>query len=225
MFTNTEPKPITFSICEWGASKPQFWAPKAGNMWRTTHDIFAKWSSIKIIYEHNVELYKYASPGHFNDPDMLEVGNGNLTPEENKSHFTLWCMMAAPLVLGNDIRKLLDGSKESDVIIKILTNNSLILVDQDSLGKPAKRIKKGSLDILARPLYNGDTVVCFFNKSNSNKAVEFDVESLKEDSYLAFESSVDGYQIHDLWSDDRTHNTKIVTSVPKHGVKVYRISK
>lgn len=225
MFTNTEPKPITFSICEWGAARPQFWAAKAGNMWRTTHDIFPKWSSIKLIYEHNVQLYKYASPGHFNDPDMLEVGNGNLTDEENKAHFTLWCMMAAPLVLGNDLRELLDGSSKSETILKILTNNSLILVDQDPLAKPAKRIKKGSVDILARPLYNGDTVVCFFNKSGSKKAVEFDVESMKDDEYLEFESSVNGYQIHDLWSDDRIHNDKIVTSIPKHGVKVYRISR
>lgn len=224
MFTHTESKPITFSICEWGFSKPYNWGAKAGNMWRTTMDIFPKWASIKHIYEKNIPLYKYASPGHYNDPDMLEVGNGKLTPEENKAHFTLWCMMAAPLVLGNDVRQLLDGTKKSDIILNILKNNSLIVVDQDPLAKPAKRIKKGSVDIIARPLYNGDTVVCFFNKSGSKKPIDFDVNTLKDEKYLNFMPSVNGYEIHDLWSDERIRHEKITATIPKHGVKVYRIS-
>jgi alpha-galactosidase len=223
LFTKSEPKPITYSVCEWGFSKPYIWGSKAGNMWRTTMDISPKWSRIKRIYEKNIKLYKYASPAHVNDPDMLEVGNGKLTPDENKAHFTLWCMMAAPLVLGNDLRKLRDGSKKSEVILKILTNKSLI-VDQDPLVKPAKRIKKGSMDIIARPLYNGDAVVCFFNKSNSKKAINFEIDSLAEEKYLQFAKSPAGYHIHDLWSDERTHNTKINSTIAKHGVRVYRIS-
>ena len=117
-------------------------------MWRTTHDIMPKWFSIYLIYNHTIRLYKNASPGHVNDPDMLEVGNGKLTIEENRAHFTLWCMMAAPLILGNDLRELQNGSKKSDAILKIVTNENLIRVDQDSLVKPAKRIaRKGTIDI------------------------------------------------------------------------------
>jgi hypothetical protein len=224
LYTHSEIKPITYSICEWGFSKPYVWGAKAGNMWRTTMDISPKWSSIKHIYEKNIKLYQYSSPAHVNDPDMLEVGNGKLTPDENKAHFTLWCMMGAPLVLGNDLRKLLDGSKKSDVILNILTNKSLILVDQDPLAKSAKRLKKGSVDIIARPLYNGDVVVCFFNKSGSKKPIDFEIDSLCSDNYLQLNKSPSGYQVHDLWSDERTHNTKISTSVAKHGVKVFRIS-
>lgn len=224
VFTHSDVKPITYSICEWGRSNPYIWGRKAGNMWRTTVDILPQWTSILSIYEKNIKLYKYAGPGHVNDPDMLEVGNGKLTPDENRAHFTLWCMMAAPLVLGNDLRKLLDGSKESQIILDILTNKSLILVDQDPLVKPAKRIKCGLIDIIARPLNNGDTVVCFFNKSSSKKVVQFDIDSLCEHKYLQFTKSPNGYQVHDLWDDERTHNTKITATIPKHGVKVFRIS-
>lgn len=224
MFSHSEIKPITYSICEWGVSRPHIWGRKAGNMWRTTKDILPMWASIMKIYRHNVKLYKYAGPGHVNDPDMLEVGNGKLTAEENKAHFTLWCMMAAPLVLGNDLRNLLNGSDESRTVLDILTNKSLILVDQDPLVKPAKRIKKGQVDILARPLYNGDAVVCFLNKSGSRKAVEFNIDSLCEHKYLQFAKSPSGYQVHDLWDDDRTHLTTITATIPKHGVKVFRIS-
>ena len=224
-YTRTEEKPITYSICEWGFANPWNWGAKAGNMWRTTMDIFPNWTSIKSIYNKTIKLYKHASPGHVNDPDMLEVGNGKLTPDENKSHFTLWCMMAAPLVLGNDIRKLLDGSAKSEMILDIVTNKSLILVDQDPLVKPAKRIgRKGSIDILARPLSNGDTAVCFFNKGSNKKAIDFDIDSLKDDKYLRFNRSGTGYEVHDLWSDERFRHDKITTSIPKHGVKVYRIS-
>lgn len=222
--TGGEIKPITFSICEWGFSRPYIWGAKAGNMWRTTPDIAPNWFSILHIYNHNIKLYKYARPGHTNDPDMLEVGNGKLTFEENRSHFTLWCMMAAPLVLGNDIRKLLDGTNDSKVILDIVTNKSLILIDQDPLMKPAKKIgKQGSVDILARPLNNGDTVVCFFNKSKKPKSVELNIDDLANEEYLSFEKAAD-YQIHNLWDNDYTHNDAISTNIPPHGVKVFRIS-
>jgi hypothetical protein len=224
VFNEAEEKPITFSICEWGFNKPWLWGSKAGNMWRTTFDITPKWHRIKTIYNKNIKLYKYSSPGHINDPDMLEIGNGKLNLEENKSHFTLWCMMAAPLVLGNDLRNLSDGSKKSGAILKILTNKSLILIDQDPLVKAAKRIKKkGGVDIIARPLANGDTALCFFNKTGKRKPVQLELYSLREEKYLSFAKSAD-YEIHDLWSDERTYGDEIKTTVEKHGVKVYRIS-
>ena len=224
MFENTEEKPITYSICEWGTNHPWKWGAKAGNMWRTTHDIMAKWWSIVHIYKRTLPLYEYASPSHINDPDMLEVGNGKLTPEENKSHFTLWCMMAAPLVLGNDIRTLLNEDKKSQIILSILKNKELIAIDQDTLVKPAKKIgRQGSVDIIARPLSGGDVAICFFNKSNKNKEIEYELNDLKEDAYLNM-SRTNSAEVHDLWTDEIFHRDTIKASIKPHGVKVYRIS-
>lgn len=226
-FTGNEEKPIVFSICEWGQTFPYKWGAKAGNMWRTTHDICAKWFSIKAIYEHNVKLYEYAGPGAWNDPDMLEVGNGDLTEEENKSHFTLWCMMAAPLILGNDIRKFVDGMNEpvkENPTLKIVTNKNLIHIDQDPLGKPCKRIKHSPfVDILARPLQNGDVAFCVFNKSTARRTVSFDINALADEEYLAFRKTPGSYEVHELWSDEWFNDNTINATVPKHGVKVYRI--
>lgn len=174
-------KPIVYSICEWGKNQPWKWGALAGNMWRTTPDIIPKWIWIKMIYNKTVDLYKYAQAGAYNDPDMLEVGNGNLTEEQNKSHFALWCMMAAPLILGNDIRTI------SDKVLKIVTNKELIGIDQDVLGKAAKRVVKGSVDILARPLKCG-AAVCFFNKKGGSKKASIKVSDLVKDGYAALES-------------------------------------
>lgn len=224
VYNNTPVKPITYSICEWGTGAPWKWGAKAGNMWRTTHDIMPKWFSILYIYKKTIALYKYASPGHINDPDMLEVGNGNLSVEENKSHFTLWCMMASPLVLGNDIRTLTDGSKKSQVILNIVTNSELIAIDQDALVKPAKMIaKRGSVDIMARPLENGDVAICFFNKSKSPKTVEYELNDLKEEKYLNL-ARTNSAQIKDLWTDEVFHKDSIRAEIKPHGVKAYRIS-
>ena len=221
---SSQEKPITYSICEWGFNKPWLWGRKAGNMWRTTMDITPHWKRIVSIYNKNIKLYKYSSPSHVNDPDMLEVGNGKLSDDENKSHFTLWCMMAAPLVLGNDLRTLGDGSSKSREILNVLTNKSLVLIDQDSLVKPAKLIKrKGGVDTIARPLSNGDIAICFFNKSSKRKTVDFDLYSLTDESYLSLAKAHD-YEIHELWSDERENASTIKANVEKHGVKVYRVS-
>lgn len=224
LYNHIPEKEITYSICEWGTNKPYKWGAKAGNMWRTTHDITPRWSRIKFIYERTVGLYKYASPGHVNDPDMLEVGNGKLNVEENKSHFTLWCMMAAPLVLGNDLRLLNNGTKKGQVLLDIITNPDLIEINQDPLVKPCKRIeKKGKIDILARPLANGDIAICFFNKGKTVKELEFDLEGLNDEKYLDFKSSRN-CEVIDIWKDTVFHSDIIKASIPAHGVKVYRIS-
>lgn len=224
--TGTPEKPIVFSICEWGTAKPWDWGSKAGNMWRTTHDIFPNWTSIMAIYKYTVRLYDKASAGHYNDPDMLEVGNGKLTEDENRSHFSLWCMMAAPLMLGNDIRKFVDGRNmpvEGNPTLKIVTNKHLIAVDQDTLGKPCKKLKAISgVDVLARPLANGDVALCLFNKTGKTKSIKFDLDELAEDSYLCFDKA-SSYEIHDLWSDERGQDSVITATLPKHSVKVYRI--
>ena len=222
-------KPIVFSICEWGTAFPWHWGAKAGNLWRTTHDILPFWNSIYMIYRRNIGLYKYAGPGAWNDPDMLEVGNGKLTNEENKAHFSLWCMLAAPLILGNDIRKFVnDDAKpvENDPVLKIVTNKDLIAIDQDILGKPAKRIKRvNGIDILARPLANGDVALCLFNTGARPKGISFDINDLGNDGYLGFSSNQSHYNVHELWSDEGYSANIISASIEKHGVKVYRISK
>lgn len=223
---NTAEKPIVFSICEWGSAFPWYWGAKAGNMWRTTPDIFPKWLSINTIYAHTIKLYKHASPGAWNDPDMLEVGNGNLTEDENKTHFSLWCMMAAPLILGNDIRMFIgtDGKPIAEnPVLRIVTNKSLILIDQDPLGKPAKKIKSvHGIDILARPLSNGDIALCFYNKSSRVKGFSFDIGDLT-DEYLDFEANHSSYSVHELWTDERFSAKTISATLAKHGTKVYRI--
>lgn len=224
--TRTPEKPITFSICEWGTARPHIWGAKAGSMWRTTPDIMPKWSSIVWIYNRTLKLYKYAGAGHWNDPDMLEVGNGNLDDNENRAHFSLWCMLAAPLMLGNDIRQFVTNGmpdKENNTL-KIVTNKHMIAVDQDALGKPAKRIKKESgIDIIARPLANGDVALCLFNTKSSTKSVSFKLDELVKDKYLGIEEVPTGYELHDLWTDERTTGTTISASIPKHSTVVYRI--
>lgn len=225
-FTNTPEKPIVYSICEWGTAQPWDWGRKAGNMWRTTHDIMPIWKSIVLLYDFTIKKYAAAGPGGWNDPDMLEVGNGKLSEDENKAHFSLWCMMAAPLMLGNDIRKFVDGNNnavEGNSALKIVTNKQLIAIDQDTLGKPAKRLKKVTgVDIIARPLANGDTALCLFNRSAGNKNIHLNLKELLADEYLDTPQS-DQYELHDLWSDERNTASAVSASLPKHSVKVYRI--
>lgn len=208
-------KNILFSICEWGFRKPWLWGATAGNMWRTTPDIRPIFPWIKIIYERNVRLFEYASAGHFNDPDMLEVGNGKLTYNQNLSHFALWCMMSAPLVLGNDLRTMPDNVKD------IVTNKGLIAIDQDTLAKQAKRVKKGLVDVLAKPLADGTTAVCFFNKGGKRK-VTFDLDALKKDGYVSakFKGTV---TVNNVVGETAVSGTKAVSVVGKEGVSVFII--
>lgn len=224
----TKEKPILFSICEWGMAFPWHWGSRAGNMWRTTPDISATWRSINMIYQHNIRLYRHAAPGAWNDPDMLEVGNGKLTQEENKTHFSLWCMMAAPLILGNDLRLLVgtDGKPiESNPVLKTVTNRRLIAIDQDPLGKPAKRIKKlQGIDIIARPLANGDAALCLYNPGTRVKGVSFDISDILGDEYLDFAPAA-SYRLHELWSDEHFNAKTISASLQKHDCRVYRISR
>lgn len=186
-------KTIVYSICEWGKNQPWKWGALAGNMWRTTPDIMPRWFWIKMIYEKTVKLYSYASVGAYNDPDMLEVGNGNLTEEQNKSHFALWCMMAAPLILGNDIRKI------SDEVLKIVTQKDLIKIDGDPLGKAAKRVVKGAVDVLARPLEGGGAAICMFNKKSNAKAASVSVKTLIKDGYAEIDGNAK-YECKEVYS-------------------------
>ena len=220
----TEEKPIVFSICEWGLNRPWKWGAEAGNLWRTTPDIKPIWVSVLGLYEATIVLSKYAGKGGWNDPDMLEVGNGNLTYEENKTHFSLWCMMNAPLILGNDIRKFIkaDGTVDSEnKVYKILTNKSLISINQDSLGVPCRRIKAGLVDILVKPLENSKAAVCVFNKGASDKKVYVDFKEISESGILDLPVK-NSYKVFDVWEEKYTENISMTEAmVASHGVKVY----
>lgn len=220
----TSEKPIVYSICEWGLNRPWKWGMEAGNLWRTTPDIKANWLSIMAIYEHTVRLYKYSAPGAWNDPDMLEVGNGDLSYEENKSHFSLWCMLSAPLILGNDIRKFIlpDGSVDKDnSIYKILTNKAMIGINQDERGMQCRRIKTGVIDVLVKPLKGSKTAICVLNKGNKENGTKIDLKAIANLGFVNL-TKKSGYSVYDLWDEKYIDSTsEIFASAPKHGVKVY----
>jgi alpha-galactosidase len=178
-----------FSLCEWGSNKPWLWAGDVGHLWRTTGDISDKWSytepgdtvarSGSVLGNLDLEdgLEKYAGPGHWNDPDMLEVGNGVLTEEEERAHFSLWCMLAAPLLAGNDLRNMTPATKA------ILTNKAAIAIDQDPLGQQGYRLGPAQdhfsvsaaqgLEVFLKPLSGGDTAVCLLNRSELEMKLDF----------------------------------------------------
>ena len=220
----TEEKPIIFSICEWGLNQPWKWGRQAGNLWRTTGDIQPKWASVLAIYEFTVRLSKYASKGGWNDPDMLEVGNGDLTFEENKSHFSLWCMMNAPLILGNDVRQFIkeDGTVDTDnKVYQILTNKTMIGINQDKLGTPCKRVKTGVVDVLIKPLENSKMALCILNKGTKEAEKEITLSKLANEGILNLPKK-DSYKVYDVWEDETAENlSTLKTSVASHGVKVY----
>ena len=224
---NVPEKPIVYSICEWGKNKPWKWGAQAGNLWRTTLDIRPMWSSILGIYEINVKLADYSGIGGWNDPDMLEVGNGNLTVEENKAHFTLWCMLSAPLILGNDIREFINADGNVDYnnkILQIVTNRELIAVDQDKKGVQCRRMKTNAItDILVKPLDKGEAAICFFNKSNSEKDMSVSLKEVANLSYVEL-SDAGAYQYTDLWSKEiEVTSGAINARVAPHGVRVFRV--
>lgn len=219
-------KPIAFSICEWGFNKPYLWGRYTGNLWRTTPDIRPWFRWIDIIYRKTVKLYEYAGVGTYNDPDMLEVGNGKMTPVRNRTHFTLWCMMASPLILGNDLRKFILPNGEADKdneTLKVITNKNLIAIDQDALCKPAKPIKKGLIDILARPLEGGKVALCFYNRSKIKRTIKFDIRRLINDSYVHLADAVN-YVSEEQWTEEATEGNIINAKLDKDGVKVYVIT-
>jgi alpha-galactosidase len=152
-------RPIVYSFCQYGWDSVWEWAPGiGGNLWRTTGDIEARWQSIYDILSQQKGLAAYAGPGHWNDPDMLEVGNGKLSLAENRTHFSMWAMLAAPLLAGNDLPHMKPEIKE------ILTNRDVIAINQDPLGHQARHIySKGEVEVWARNLQGGAKAIAIVN--------------------------------------------------------------
>ena len=161
-------RPIFYAVCEWGENQPWTWAGAPtvdANSWRTTGDIRDTYASMLKIFKQNVVLSRYAGPGHWNDPDMLEVGNGGMSETEYRSHFSLWAMMAAPLLIGTDLRTI------KRPFLDILLNKEVIAVDQDPLGIQGRRVRvTHDVDVIVKPLQGGDLAVALFNESGRGEA-------------------------------------------------------
>lgn len=212
---NASGRPIVLSVCEWGNSKPWLWGKGIGNLWRTTGDIMDKWDGkekwslgMLTILDLQDGLETYAGPGHWNDPDMLEVGNGGMTDTEYRSHFSLWAILAAPLLAGNDLRDMRAGIRD------ILTNKEVIAVDQDPLGRQGRRVRKdGDLEVWVKQMKNGSRAVVLLNRAATEQRITVAWEDL---GYPAHLTAV----VRDLWlkQDLGRFSGKFSAPVLSHGV-------
>lgn len=229
-------RPIVFSLCEWGDTKPWEWAKDVGHLWRITGDItdcfdcevnHGSWSSWGII--KTIELRKgirqYAGPGHWNDPDMMEVGRG-MTLNEDRAHFSMWAMLAAPLMAGNDLRNM---KKE---VTEVLTNKDVLAVDQDSLGVQGLKFNdnENGVETWVKPLKNGDWAICFLNKSEQKQKIDFDwaKKYIADDiSKKTLNTNKTTYSIKDLWTKKNLGSTKknLIAEIPSHDVLMVRLMK
>ncbi|PYV66188.1 MAG: alpha-galactosidase [Acidobacteria bacterium] len=215
-------RPIVLSICEWGKAQPWLWGKEVGgNLWRTTDDIQDRWAGKKEwspgnccnngmldIVDANAELYSHAGPGHWNDPDMLEVGNGGMTTTEYRSHFSLWALMAAPLIAGNDLRSM------TPEIHDILTNKEVIAIDQDPLGRQGRRVwKDGDLEIWSKQLQDGSRAVILLNRGASSHDITMTWEQIGYPAHL-------GATVRDLWAHKNLGKfaEKYSAAVESHGL-------
>jgi alpha-galactosidase len=215
-------RPIVLSICEWGKNQPWLWGQEVGgNLWRSTGDIQDRWggqekwqdgsccsNGVLAIIDQEVGLQSYAGPGHWNDPDMLEVGNGGMTTTEYRSHFSLWAILAAPLIAGNDLRNMTGDTHD------ILTNKEVIAVDQDPMGREGRRVAKdGDLEIWAKQLQDGGRAVILLNRGSSSHDISVKWEELGYPGHLSA-------SVRDLWAhkDLGKFSTKFSAPVESHGV-------
>jgi len=228
-------KPILFSVCEHGRTVPWTWAPEFSTSWRTSGDIRDEWASVKQCYEIGNTWWEYQRPGAYNDPDMLEVGVGNLNAEQNRSHFSLWAMMSAPLLLACDTSKFVAAEglidyEANNSAYDIITNREIIALSQDDIMLQAKRVSTaGGIDVLVKPLTNGEAAVCFFNKTGpENAAAVIDLSKLNSgfDSRVAL-AHAQAYLVKNLWEPEPEYEVsgRMLRSGPlaQEGVAVFRI--
>jgi alpha-galactosidase len=220
-------RPIVFSMCEWGTAKPWQWAQNVGNLWRTTGDISDHWEGKKKwddgsccsmgmldIVDAQVGLEGAAGPGHWNDPDMLEVGNGGMTNLEYRAHFSFWAMLAAPLIAGNDLRSMAPEIKA------ILTNKEVIAVNQDVLGMQGRRIRKdGDKEVWMKQLKDGSRAVILFNRGKEETEVSVAWTELGYPEHLSA-------SVRDLWAgkDLGKATGKFSAKVASHEALVVKVT-
>ncbi|MER6364911.1 NPCBM/NEW2 domain-containing protein [Kitasatospora sp. NPDC001527] len=206
-------RPILYSICEWGSTGPWNWAQPVGNSWRTTGDISDNWQSMISIAQANQGLANYAKPGAYNDPDMLEVGNGGMTGTEYRTHFSLWAQMAAPLMIGTDLR-----SAEPETL-EILTNRDVIAVDQDPLGRQGSVVsRENGLVVMSKPLADGSRSVTLTNEGSYDATISTTAQAVGIGGAAS-------YTVKDLWSKQSTTSTGAIGAVvPGHGTAMFRVT-
>ncbi|MGW6209080.1 NPCBM/NEW2 domain-containing protein [Streptomyces sp. NPDC055089] len=206
-------RPIVYSICEWGQNKPWEWAAELGNLWRTTGDINDSWSSMLSIMKQNLPLAAAAGPGHWNDPDMLEVGNGGMTDTEYRTHFSMWSVMAAPLLIGSDLRT---ATPET---YRILSNQEVIAVDQDPLGKQGTVLSsEGGRWVVAKEMKDGSRAVALFNETGS-------AQRISTTAAAAGLPRADAYTVRDLWAHTTRNSAGgLSATVPAHGTVMLRVA-
>jgi len=202
---------ILFSLCNWGQENVWTWGAGVGNSWRTTGDINASYASMLAIFHANLPLASYAGPGHWNDPDMLEVGNG-MSATEQQTEFSLWAEMAAPLIAGTNL------TNATSQTLSILTNRNLIAVDQDPLGKQGTEVSAtGGLDVLAKPLANGDVAVALFNENSTPATITTTTTAIGK-------TGSSSYTLTDLWTGTTSTTTGTISAtVPAHATTMYRV--
>ena len=205
-------RPIVFSLCQYGMDRVWSWGPTVGgNLWRTTGDISDDYRSMSFIGFGQDGLERFAGPGHWNDPDMLEVGNGRMTHDEYLTHMSLWCILAAPLLAGNDL------SKMTPETLEILTNPEVIAVDQDRAGIQGRRVaKEGPLEVWVKSLSDGNKAVGLFNRGESVMPVT---------AYLRNVGVAETANVRDLWArkDLGVVRDHFTTMVPTHGVVLVKM--
>ena len=213
-------RPIVLSICEWGTNNPWEWGPSTGQLWRTTADIDDNWGSMITIALANERHPQSAGPGHWNDPDMLEVGNGGMSLDEYRTHFTLWAIMAAPLIAGNDLRAMTPEIKA------ILTNRDVIAVNQDPLGIQGRIVADNGdgVQTWAKPLRGGAVAAALVNLTADSAGVWARWQDLGIQTRRA--------KVRDLWGekdlgfvdDSGNYNHRFRVKVPPHGVVMLRVT-
>jgi alpha-galactosidase len=210
---------IVFSICEWGSNRPWEWAPAVGNLWRTTGDISDRWASVLTLVDLSSQYWHIARPGAWNDPDMLEVGNGGMTATEYRAHFSLWAMMAAPFIAGNDVRTMADTTRAAASTRDILLNKEVIAVDQDSLGVQGTIVQAwpSELQVWVKPLADGSRAVLLFNRASVASAITADWGRVGLKTKRA--------RVRDLWAhtDSASVESRYTATVPSHGVVMLRV--
>jgi alpha-galactosidase len=209
-------RPIVYSLSLGNVHEPWKWGAGTGaNLWRTTDDIKDNWTSMESNGFAQLAITGYVKPGHWNDPDMLEVGNGGMTADEYRTHMSLWAMLSAPLLAGNDLRTMTGETKS------ILLNREVIAVDQEAMPKAAHRIDtRGDMDIIARTMNDGSVVVGLFNRGKSDVDMSFDLAEIRRGK------TPKPAVVRDLWAHTTAAVDKgrVSVNVPSHGVSLLRVA-